>query len=60
MARYHTLFTSIEASGPLQPGVPLPRGALPRVLKPFHSTWLGRIGETQVGPTQLGAVGIAR
>ena len=59
MARYHTLFTSIEVEGPLEHGRPLPAGSSPRVLAPRHSIWLGRIGETQVGPTHMGILAIA-
>jgi len=58
MARYHTLFTSIELHGPIEHGLALPRGASPRVLTPRHSVWLGRIGETQVGPTHIGVIGL--
>jgi len=58
MARYHTMFTSIELHGPLEPGLPLPRGESGRLLKPIHSKLLGRLGETQVGPTHLGLIGI--
>ena len=58
MARYHTLFTSIEVVGPLQLGLPLPPGSSPRILPPRHSVWLGRLGEGQVGPTHLGFIGL--
>ena len=57
MARYHTLFTSIELVGPDELGIRLPPGSARRLLKPFRSNWLGRIGENQVGPTYLGALG---
>ncbi len=59
MARYHTLFTSIEVHGPVEAGRPLPRGSSARVMLPRHSIWLGRFGETQVGPTHLGVIGLA-
>jgi photosynthetic reaction center M subunit len=59
MARYHTLFTSIELDSPMEYGKPLPRGAFRRILPPKHSKLLGRFGETQVGPTYLGATGLA-
>ncbi len=59
MAQFHSLFTSIEVRGPLEAGIPLPRGNFPRLGKPFHSRLLGRFGETQVGPSYLGATGIA-
>ena len=61
MARYHTLFTSIEVAAPFEPP---PRPALApdfdRVMRtPRHSVWLGRLGETQLGPTHMGALAIA-
>ena len=59
MARFHTLYTSIAVQGPDECGEPLPPGDLARVGRPFHSRWLGRIGEMQVLPTYLGASGIA-
>jgi photosynthetic reaction center M subunit len=58
MARYHTLFTAIELHDPLEKGQALPRGSSPRVLTPRHSIWLGRLGESQLGPTHLGIVGM--
>ena len=58
MARYHTLFTAIELHGPFEPGMALPPGSSPRVMTPRRSVWLGRIGETQVGPTHLGVIGL--
>ena len=59
MARYHTLFTSIELDSPMEYGKPLARGSFPRIFPPKHSKLLGRFGETQVGPTYLGATGLA-
>lgn len=59
MARFHTLYTSIAVRGPDEYGEPLPPGDLQRIGRPFHSRWLGRIGEMQVLPTYLGGVGIA-
>ncbi len=58
MARFHTLYTAIELEGPLDPGVPMRDSLFRRILQPFHSRWLGRIGETQVGPTYLGIEGM--
>ena len=58
MARFHSLWTAIELEGPLEPGLPVRFGSAERVGKPFHSRLLGRIGETQVGPTYLGWTGI--
>ena len=62
MARYHTLFTSIEAAAPFELPPPPPLAPLSggRVLRsPHHSVWLGRLGETQVGPTHIGILAIA-
>ncbi len=58
MARYHTLFTSIELAAPFEPGPPVPAGFAGRLMKPRHSVWLGRLGESQLGPTSLGIIGI--
>ena len=60
MARFHTLYTAIGVEGPLEAGIPMQGGAHlgRRFGRPFHSRLLGRIGETQVGPTYLGATGI--
>ena len=56
MARYHTLFTSIELAAPFEmpPSPPLASDT-GRVLRaPRHSVWLGRLGESQLGPTHMG------
>jgi photosynthetic reaction center M subunit len=58
MATYHTLFTAIELHGPDE-NIALPLHAIPRIGHARHSSLLGRIGETQIGPTYLGATGIA-
>ena len=53
MAQYHTLFTSIELSAPFEPH-PASRDNRDLVITPRHSFWLGRIGESQVGPVHIG------
>jgi photosynthetic reaction center M subunit len=58
MARFHTLYTAIELSGPPD-DVPLPPDQFRRIGGMLMSTWLGRFGERQVGPTYLGVLGIA-
>lgn len=58
MARFHTLYTSIEMHGPLEPGIPVRFGSDRRTKRIFHSRLLGRIGESQVGPPYLGISGI--
>ena len=58
MAKFHTLYTAVELSGPGD-DIPLPPGSFARVVKPaIESTWLGRMGERQFGPTYLGVLGI--
>jgi photosynthetic reaction center M subunit len=59
MAKYHTLYTAIQLTGPADPGLELPRGNLKRIGVVIDSTWLGRMGERQLGPTYLGILGIA-
>ncbi len=58
MAQFHSLFTAIELEGPLEPGLPLRWSRHRRIGGAFHSRLLGRIGESQVGPTYLGWPGI--
>ena len=58
MARYHTLYTAIVVEGPAERGLPEPPGARHRPGRLFHSTWFGRIGEPQLGPTSLGVTGL--
>ena len=57
MARFHSLWTTIELEGPIEPGLPMKLGSGRRWGRGFHSTLLGRIGETQLGPTYLGLTG---
>jgi photosynthetic reaction center M subunit len=59
MPQFHTLWTHIELRGPDEAGPPLQIGSPGRIGKPFHSQWLGRIGEMQVLPTHLGPTGVA-
>ena len=58
MARFHTLYTAIEMEGPLEAGLPMRNTMFRRIFNPIHSTLLGRIGETQLGPVALGVPGI--
>ena len=58
MARFHTLYTAIEVTGPLEAGLPMQGATFARVGRPFHSKLLGRFGETQVFPTYLGVTGL--
>ena len=58
-ASFRSLYSQIQVHGPYEPGLPLPSADLPRVGKPFFSTWMGKIGDPQVGATYLGGWGIA-
>lgn len=59
MARFHTLFTSIELEAPFE-YAPDTRPRSPEYkIEPRHSVWLGRLGESQFGPTHIGVLAIA-
>ena len=59
MAEYQNLFTSIQPVGPLHDGVALPRGDWKRSGTPFLIHLFGRLGNAQIGPVYLGALGVA-
>ena len=59
MARYHTLYNAIELKGPIERGLPSqPKAWGGREKLAGHSKLLGRIGEMQLGPIQLGNDGL--
>ena len=58
MADFQSIYTQVSASGPVEAGVPLPPGSLPRDGKPFFNYWLGKIGNAQIGPIYLGYTGV--
>ncbi|RYY09929.1 MAG: photosynthetic reaction center subunit M, partial [Alphaproteobacteria bacterium] len=59
MARFHTLYTAIQVTGPEEEEIPIPGSTFyGRVGKPIHSRLFGLIGETQVFPVYLGITGI--
>jgi len=61
MAAYQNIFTRIQVRAHPEMGVPVPNAdpAWPREGTPFFSYWLGRIGDAQIGPFYLGAIGLA-
>jgi photosynthetic reaction center M subunit len=59
MAEYQNLFTTVQATGPLHHGIPLGPHNSPRLGEPFLIYWAGKIGNAQVGPIYLGALGLA-
>ena len=59
MADYLNLFTTVQATGPVQHGEPLGPGNSPRTGHPGVSWLLGKIGNAQIGPIYLGGLGLA-
>jgi photosynthetic reaction center M subunit len=59
MAEYQNLFTTVQATGPLHEGVPLPAEDWKRTGKPFLWHLAGRLGNAQIGPVYLGGLGVA-
>jgi photosynthetic reaction center M subunit len=59
MADYLNLFTTVQATGPVQLGEPLGPGNSPRTGHPGISWLLGKIGNAQIGPIYLGGLGLA-
>ncbi|MDP9097257.1 MAG: photosynthetic reaction center subunit M, partial [Pseudomonadota bacterium] len=59
MARFHTLYTAIQVTGPAEEEIPIKGSSFGgRVGRARHSKLLGLIGETQVFPTYLGITGV--
>ena len=57
MAEYQNIFTQVQVRAPAYVGVP-GQSNENRVGKPYHSYLMGLIGDAQVGPIYLGALGI--
>ena len=60
MAEYLNLFTTVQATGPADMGVPLGPKNSPRTgTQPWIVHLLGRLGNAQIGPIYLGGLGLA-
>ena len=60
MAEYLNLFTTVQATGPADMGVPLGPKNSPRTgTQPLIVHLLGRLGNAQIGPIYLGGLGLA-
>jgi photosynthetic reaction center M subunit len=59
MAQYQNLFTTVQATGPVQTGIELPLGNSPRTGQPLFWHLAGRLGNAQIGPIYLGGLGVA-
>lgn len=55
---YQNLFTRVQPVGPTHEGVELPDGNSPRSGEPFLVHLFGRLGNAQLGPIYLGALGL--
>ncbi|WP_422373555.1 photosynthetic reaction center subunit M [Hoeflea sp.] len=59
MMEYQNIFTQVQVRGPVESGMPLPRGDDERVGKPFYNWLAGWFGNAQIGPVYLGFLGTA-
>ncbi len=57
MATYQNIFTRVAVTGHPHMGPDLPDDDDARTGTPFHSYWLGKIGNAQIGPIYLGKLG---
>ena len=58
MATYQNIFTQIQVTAPPEMGVPLPAGDEERINATGSSYWMGKIGQSQLGPIYLGWLGM--
>ena len=56
---YQNIFTQIQVRGPVEEGIPLPKGDDARSGKPFYNWLAGWFGNAQIGPIYLGFLGTA-
>jgi photosynthetic reaction center M subunit len=59
MTQYFNLFTRVQATGPVNTGVPLPAGDGRRTGDGFFLHLAGWLGNAQIGPIYLGSLGLA-
>ena len=60
MAAYQNLFTQVQLRTPDgEPGITTPGDINNRYGKPTFNYWLGKLGEAQIGPIYMGALGWA-
>ena len=59
LPEYQNFFTRVQVRTAPDPGVPVWGGRYERLGTPFVSYWSGKIGNAQIGPIYLGALGTA-
>lgn len=59
MAGYSTIYNQIQIDGAPDPGVDIGRDGIFRSGSGRHSYWLGKIGNSQIGPIYIGYLGFA-
>jgi photosynthetic reaction center M subunit len=57
--QYQNIFTQVQVRGPVEAGIPLPRGDDERIGTPFYNWLAGWFGNAQIGPIYLGFLGTA-
>ena len=57
--QYQNIFTQVQVRGPVEAGIPLPRGDDERVGTPSYNWLAGWFGNAQIGPIYLGFLGTA-
>ena len=58
MAEYQNIFTRVQVHGPIDYGIPLPKGIYERQGNPTFNYWMGKFGDAQIGPMYLGTTGL--
>jgi photosynthetic reaction center M subunit len=59
MLEYQNIFTRVQVRTAPDPGIPIDLSTGDRIGKGAFSYWLGKIGDSQIGPVYLGWSGIA-
>jgi photosynthetic reaction center M subunit len=57
--QYQNIFTQIQVRGPIEAGIPLPKGDDERLGTPRYNWLAGWFGNAQIGPIYLGFLGTA-
>ena len=59
MAEYQSFYNRLQVKPPVYPGVPIEGGEFTRDGEPIINYWLGKLGDSQIGPFYLGKSGLA-